>query len=40
MWVENVRSQHLEHAMLNDNTIFLTTQKDLRVETPEKEDLI
>lgn len=29
----------LEHAMLNDNKIFLTTQKDLRVEKPEKEDL-
>ncbi|MBB5149155.1 MULTISPECIES: endopeptidase La [Ureibacillus] len=29
----------LEHAMMNDNKIFLTTQKDLRVEKPEKEDL-
>ncbi|HWL26994.1 MAG TPA: endopeptidase La [Ureibacillus sp.] len=29
----------LEHAMLNDNQIFLATQKDLRIESPEKEDL-
>ncbi|MEK4426423.1 endopeptidase La [Solibacillus sp. FSL K6-1523] len=29
----------LEHAMLNDSTIFLTTQKDLRVESPAKADL-
>lgn len=29
----------LEHAMLNDNKIFLTTQKDLRVEMPDQEDL-
>ena len=29
----------LEHAMLNDSTIFLATQKDLRVESPVKEDL-
>ncbi|MEG0471881.1 MAG: endopeptidase La [Solibacillus sp.] len=29
----------LEHAMLNDSTIFLTTQKDLRVESPGKRDL-
>lgn len=29
----------LEYAMLNDNKIFLTTQKDLKVEKPEKEDL-
>ncbi|RKJ41852.1 endopeptidase La, partial [Butyricicoccus sp. 1XD8-22] len=29
----------LEYAMLNDNHIFLATQKDLRIEKPEKEDL-
>ncbi|MFY3792375.1 endopeptidase La [Ureibacillus sp. MALMAid1270] len=29
----------LEHAMLDDNQIFLATQKDLRVESPEQEDL-
>jgi len=29
----------LEHAMMNDSRIFLTAQKDLRVELPEKEDL-
>ncbi len=29
----------LEHAMVNDNQIFLATQKDLRIEKPEKEDL-
>lgn len=29
----------LEHAMLGDSTIFLVTQKDLRVETPVKSDL-
>lgn len=29
----------LEHAMLNDNKIFLATQKDLRVENPEKDEL-
>ncbi|KGR78673.1 endopeptidase La [Ureibacillus manganicus] len=29
----------LEYAMLNDNQIFLATQKDLRIESPEKEDL-
>ncbi|MED3660964.1 endopeptidase La [Ureibacillus sp. FSL K6-8385] len=29
----------LEHAMMNDNKIFLTAQKDLRIELPEKEDL-
>lgn len=29
----------LEHAMLSDSTIFLVTQKDLRVEAPEKSDL-
>lgn len=29
----------LEHAMLNDNLIFLSTQRDLRVEQPEREDL-
>ncbi|MEG0384862.1 endopeptidase La [Solibacillus cecembensis] len=29
----------LEHAMLSDSTIFLTTQKDLRVESPVKADL-
>ncbi|QBK26412.1 endopeptidase La [Ureibacillus thermophilus] len=29
----------LEHAMVNDNKIFLTAQKDMRVEMPEKEDL-
>lgn len=29
----------LEHAMMNDNRIFLTTQKDMRVEKPEKDDL-
>nr|WP_106780169.1 endopeptidase La [Lysinibacillus timonensis] len=29
----------LEHAMLNDNQIFLATQMDLRIEKPEKEDL-
>ena len=28
-----------EHAMMNDSRIFLTAQKDLRVELPEKEDL-
>lgn len=30
----------LEHAMLNDSTIFLTTQKDLRVESPAKKDYL
>lgn len=29
----------LEHAMLGDSTIFLLTQKDLRVEAPVKSDL-
>ena len=29
----------LEHAMLGDSTIFLVTQKDLRVESPVKADL-
>lgn len=29
----------LEHAMLNDNQIFLATQKDLRVEQPKEEEL-
>ncbi len=29
----------LEHAMLGDSTIFLVTQKDLRVESPVKSDL-
>jgi ATP-dependent Lon protease len=29
----------LEHAMLGDSTIFLVTQKDLRVEAPVKSDL-
>ena len=29
----------LEHAMLEDSTIFLVTQKDLRVESPVKSDL-
>ncbi|MEK4230170.1 endopeptidase La [Solibacillus sp. FSL H8-0538] len=29
----------LEHAMLSNNTIFLATQKDLRVEAPENQDL-
>jgi len=29
----------LENAMLNDNKIFLATQKDLRVENPEKDEL-
>lgn len=29
----------LEHAMLNDNQIFLATQKDLRVEQPEEDEL-
>ncbi|RHW33380.1 endopeptidase La [Lysinibacillus yapensis] len=29
----------LEHAMLNDNKIFLATQKDLRVEQPEEDEL-
>lgn len=29
----------LEHAMLNENQIFLATQKDLRVEQPKKEEL-
>lgn len=29
----------LEHAMLNDNQIFLATQKDMRIEQPEREDL-
>ncbi|MGN7476802.1 endopeptidase La [Solibacillus silvestris] len=29
----------LEHAMLGDSTIFLVTQKDLRVDSPVKSDL-
>lgn len=29
----------LENAMLNDNKIFLATQKDLRVENPENDEL-
>ena len=29
----------LEQAMLSDSTIFLATQKDLRVEAPDKKDL-
>ena len=29
----------LEHAMLNDNQIFLATQRDLRVEQPTEEEL-
>jgi len=29
----------LEHAMLNDNQIFLATQKDLRVEQPKEDEL-
>ncbi len=29
----------LEHAMMNESYIFLTAQKDMRVEAPEKEDL-
>ncbi|MEO4052099.1 endopeptidase La [Solibacillus sp. CAU 1738] len=29
----------LEHAMLNDSHIFLATQKDMRVEAPDKKDL-
>lgn len=29
----------LEHAMVNDNQIFLATQKDLRVEQPTQEEL-
>ncbi|MDN4494522.1 endopeptidase La [Ureibacillus aquaedulcis] len=29
----------LEHAMLNDNQIFLATQRDLRVEQPKEEEL-
>ncbi|KGR74416.1 endopeptidase La [Ureibacillus sinduriensis] len=29
----------LEHAMLNDNQIFLATQRDLRVEQPSEEEL-
>ncbi|WP_042474945.1 endopeptidase La [Bacillus ndiopicus] len=29
----------LEHAMVNESYIFLTAQKDMRVEAPEKEDL-
>lgn len=29
----------LEHAMLNDSHIFLATQKDMRVEAPDKNDL-
>lgn len=29
----------LEHAMLNENQIFLATQKDLRVEQPTKDEL-
>lgn len=29
----------LEHAMLDDSTIFLVTQKDLRVDSPVKSDL-
>lgn len=29
----------LEHAMLGDNRIFLATQQDMRVESPDKNDL-
>ncbi|QCR33045.1 endopeptidase La [Lysinibacillus sp. SGAir0095] len=29
----------LEHAMLNDNEIFLATQRDLRVEQPKEDEL-
>lgn len=29
----------LEHAMLNDSQIFLATQEDMRVESPERSDL-
>ena len=29
----------LEYAMLNENHIFLATQKDLRVEQPKEQDL-
>lgn len=29
----------LEHCMLDDKKIFLTTQKDLRIESPEEDDL-
>ena len=29
----------LEYAMLNDSRIFLVTQQDMRVESPDKEDL-
>ncbi|WP_431027361.1 endopeptidase La [Lysinibacillus sp. LZ02] len=29
----------LEHAMLNDSRIYLATQQDMRVESPEKNDL-
>lgn len=29
----------LEHAMLNDNLIFVATQIDLRIEQPERDDL-
>ncbi len=29
----------LEHAMMNENLIFLATQKDLRVEQPKQEEL-
>lgn len=29
----------LEHCMLNDKKIFLVTQKDLRIEKPEEDDL-
>ncbi len=31
--------QALEQAMLNDHLIFLTTQKDIEIESPEDEDL-
>lgn len=29
----------LEHAMLNESSIFLVTQEDMRVESPDKDDL-